>query len=145
MIPEIIKQIEDMRDVLLKCKIKTTTIAFKKERLERASEKELKELAIWLGVTNEVHVKRWKETYALLTPNQWESYTILNIHDLNEQVLLEEAAKDLRNRWAERPNILNRTKKYEPDARAKNQELRDKDRAAREETKRSRTSTRRKR
>lgn len=118
-VKEILQIIDRLRADLLKCKLKTSTIAIKVSRLEAAASHELERLKIWLQVLDEVYLKAYRDAYDLVTPAQWKSYQDLGIDNLAEQEILNGAMKDVRDKWFDRPNIINRSKSYKPDVDGK--------------------------
>ena len=52
------------------------------------------------------------KAYALVTPETWLRYNLLEIEGLAEQVILENASKELLKKWrTKRPRLLGKRKK----------------------------------
>ena len=52
------------------------------------------------------------EAYALVPPETWKRYKLLGIEGLREQIILEDASKELLKKWrTKRPRLLGKRKK----------------------------------
>ncbi len=52
------------------------------------------------------------EAYALVLPETWKRYELLEIEGLAEQIILENASKELLKKWrTNRPRLLGKRKK----------------------------------
>ncbi len=52
------------------------------------------------------------KAYALVPPETWERYKLLEIEGLREQIILENASKELLKKWrSKRPRLLGKRKK----------------------------------
>jgi len=59
------------------------------------------------------------KAYNLVSPETWKRYKLLEIEGLAEQVILENASKELLKKWrTKRPRLLNKRKKNDDEQKS---------------------------
>lgn len=105
MLEKVINLVTEMREPLLRSGLSLEQIAYKREKLDKATDKQLMEAYGWLSGF-QIYINDFNRAYRLCPPEVWERYKKFRIVGLQEQILLNAATKVLHEEWKKRPPIL---------------------------------------
>ena len=107
-VQDISDQITIIRDTLLDAGYSQTGIAFRRSKVEKASDKAKENCLKWLVEFKHTFVAKYKKTKELVPAHVWANYKSIGIKGTYEQNQLEIATNLLKLHWGKRPSILTR-------------------------------------
>lgn len=120
MISQIESMFGDIRQILIsEIGLKGDSICYEKVRLEKASEMELKEAMIFLTSFKSVYVENLRHAYNAVPKSVWDWYKLCGTKGTWEQNNYNDYLNLLVRRWADRPYILRRDHRANPNKKKK--------------------------
>lgn len=109
MIEQISQLVSELRNVLLEVGIKPTGIAFKKEKIEQAPEKQQEHALAWLKGFKDVYVRDYQKAKSLVPKLTQAMYELSKLsYKTYEEDEVKESRLHLIEAWRKRPAILQR-------------------------------------
>jgi hypothetical protein len=96
--------------VLLECGLVKSAVAYKREDINNAVDKQIEAAYNFLMAFQEVRVGAYRRAKAEVSDEQWARYKAMAVKGLWEQENLEAKRKDLVADWRNRPNLLRKIK-----------------------------------